>query len=391
MGRLFPDRQAQHRPAGRHGVELCLCHTDRGGTNAGGPLGRGDHHPERSGRDAGGAVGRRHIGDGLCAVVCDPAEARLQRGGAGAADRAGHRRDRGGGPAARARHCAADPCLPAGDRRRGFRRAGASAQQGLERVVAQRARITPCHLRKTVGLDPQRADLVTADPAAPGHDALGVAPRGIERAGHERAAKIEIDLVQRSRGIVELVDQRRGADRDGQARLFVEFALQVLGQGGAAFHPAARHAPQVALPVWPGIHQQQAVIGQDKGAHGKAGCHQKTVPSCRRCCNPGRARYMQGMKTLLTLFLLLLPLQARAECVVLLHGLARTSSSMLVMAEALQAEGYNTVNANYQSTEAPIGELVERIVPRAVDACGAQKVSFVTHSMGGILVRAWLE
>jgi len=63
------------------------------------------------------------------------------------------------------------------------------------------------------------------------------------------------------------------------------------------------------------------------------------------------------------------------ESVVLLHGLARSDKSLLVLQQVLETLGYNVVNHDYPSTKAPIEELVAQ-VGAAVDQCATSKVRF---------------
>jgi len=79
---------------------------------------------------------------------------------------------------------------------------------------------------------------------------------------------------------------------------------------------------------------------------------------------------------------------------VLLHGLARSSSSLNTMEQALQDEGYLTANIDYPSREFEIAELANIAVGEGLTGCRAhedlEKIHFVTHSLGGILVRQYL-
>lgn len=92
--------------------------------------------------------------------------------------------------------------------------------------------------------------------------------------------------------------------------------------------------------------------------------------------------------------LLLLPLGAYADCVVLIHGLARTAKAMHKLEARLTEENYRVANVNYPSRDKPIEELAPIAVMKGIDQCksfGSEKIHFVTHSMGGILIRYYLE
>jgi triacylglycerol lipase len=83
------------------------------------------------------------------------------------------------------------------------------------------------------------------------------------------------------------------------------------------------------------------------------------------------------------------------ECVVLLHGLMRSSGSMNTMQRELEAAGFLTANIDYPSREHRVEELAGIAVEKGLAACRAyesiDRIHFVTHSLGGILVRQYLS
>ncbi len=88
---------------------------------------------------------------------------------------------------------------------------------------------------------------------------------------------------------------------------------------------------------------------------------------------------------------------AKAEvdaCVILLHGLCRSGRSMLKIKQSLEAAGYAVINLDYASTRKSIEIIAETDVAQAVACCRRQgfgRIHFVTHSLGGLVVRAYLQ
>jgi len=87
------------------------------------------------------------------------------------------------------------------------------------------------------------------------------------------------------------------------------------------------------------------------------------------------------------------PVAVKKETVVLLHGLTRTKSSMAYLKYRLTREGYEVVDLSYPSRHMPPDQLVafvdERLRRLGLDQ--SEHLYFVTHSLGGLIVRGLSE
>lgn len=79
------------------------------------------------------------------------------------------------------------------------------------------------------------------------------------------------------------------------------------------------------------------------------------------------------------------------DCVVLLHGLGRSARAMSRLENNLNSD-YQVINVDYPSRELAIETLAHVTISGALEQCPQDtKIHFVTHSLGGILVRQYLH
>jgi pimeloyl-ACP methyl ester carboxylesterase len=80
------------------------------------------------------------------------------------------------------------------------------------------------------------------------------------------------------------------------------------------------------------------------------------------------------------------------ESVFLLHGLGRTARSMRGLGRELEERGYQVHNLDLPSRRESVESLADRVAEavRRSTAPG-DRVSFVTHSLGGIVIRSYLS
>lgn len=86
--------------------------------------------------------------------------------------------------------------------------------------------------------------------------------------------------------------------------------------------------------------------------------------------------------------------QGGRDGVIVLHGLGRTAKSMTPIQKKLEADGYFVWNKSYPSRDENIISLAESFLGEGIAQCraaGVANIHFVTHSMGGILVRQYLQ
>lgn len=81
----------------------------------------------------------------------------------------------------------------------------------------------------------------------------------------------------------------------------------------------------------------------------------------------------------------------KGKAAVLIHGLIRSSKSFVKMRKSLEEAGYTVVTFDYPSTRAEVKVAADHLRQVIASLEGIEQIDIVTHSLGGIVVREYLQ
>ena len=167
--------------------------------------------------------------------------------------------------------------------------------------------------------------------------------------------------------------------------------LVLIMAGGSAPPGSARPLPNLALPTLGGLQ-----FWADRYLYGGWRLQENVLTGHVRLLDPANIRRCWGRyETCRAAFE-----RMRGEfgiapysghLVVLLHGLGRSRDSMTGLESALRADGWQVATIGYPSTRRGLAANADRIEALVGDLEGVDRISFVTHSLGGLLVRELLS
>ena len=123
---------------------------------------------------------------------------------------------------------------------------------------------------------------------------------------------------------------------------------------------------------------------------------QNVLTNHHRLLDPQDHRHCSGTKAECESMLLQISAEKKlsvmsGKAAVLIHGIGRSSKSFDAMARTLTEEGYTVVSFDYPSTRVPIQESAEYLHHVIESLEGIKSIDIVVHSMGGLVLRSYLQ
>lgn len=151
-----------------------------------------------------------------------------------------------------------------------------------------------------------------------------------------------------------------------------------------------RHADETISPKTPGGRQFWGDVHHFQGWR----IQQHAFSPNYRLLGPDDVRYEVGSLDQCHVALKSISDKHRLEpmdgpAVILIHGLLQSSRCMTAMAASFRSAGYTTIDFDYPSTQITIPEAARYLDKLIKSLDGIDEINFVTHSMGGLVVRAW--